>query len=194
MARSKVKDWTTEIMECDDWNKLIDSDRLVVAEIYSAVFGFCEVYTPVIDKIMSAFKEEQQQNIEWTRLNVAQLEKENSHNPLELLGKWASYESPKPLYVFIQNKQILGTVTEANGGRMKDTVTACVNGEALPKEPTPEPVEEVASASESEPETEEKPETEADEEQPEEQETENVEDVEQTEETPAEEEVENKEE
>lgn len=152
MARNKVKDWTNEITELEDWSKLIDTDKLVVAEIYSAWFGFCETYTPVIDKIMASFKEEQQQTITWTRLNVAQLEKENSHNPLEMLEKWASYESPKPLYVFIKDKKILATVTEANGGKMKKTVTACVNGEDVPQEeptPEPEPVEEEAAPEEA---------------------------------------------
>ena len=103
MAGRKVKDWTTELTEVDEWNKIIESDKLIVTEIYSQWFGYCEVYTPVIDKIMQkSLKEEDRKNIQWVRLNVAQLEKENNDEPLSLLKKWEKYESPKPLYLFIK--------------------------------------------------------------------------------------------
>ena len=147
MARNKVKDWTREITEVEEWNKMIESEKLICVEIYSAWFGYCDVYTPVIDKIMQKFDEEKQQNTIWTRLNVAAMEKENNEEPLKLLEKYSKYESPKPLYVFIKNKEQLATVTEANGGRMKDVVTACINGEPV-KEPEPEPVDDIKISSE----------------------------------------------
>lgn len=130
MARGKVKDWTKEITEIDEWNKIIQTDKLICAEIYSSWFGYCEVYTPVIDKIMQK-NENEQANTIWTRLNVAAMEKENNDEPLKYLEKWSKYESPKPLYVFIKNKQIIASITEANAAKMNEIVTACFQGQQI---------------------------------------------------------------
>ena len=134
MARGKVKDWTKEITEVDEWNKIIQTDKLICAEIYSSWFGYCEVYTPIIDKIMSKNEKEQEKTI-WTRLNIAAIEKENNDEPLKYLEKWTKYESPKPLYVFIKNKQVITTITEANAGKMNETVIACFKGEEIIQKP-----------------------------------------------------------
>lgn len=74
-----------EITEIEDWLKLIETEKIIVVEIYSSWFGYCEVYTPVIDKIMKEVckKESEQQKIVWRRMNVAQLELELNENMKE---------------------------------------------------------------------------------------------------------------
>lgn len=155
----KVIDYATEITEVEDWTKLLDSDKVIVAEIYSSWFGFCEVYVPVIDKLMH--KVTDHDTIAWRRLNMEQLEKElnaahqkkqkqNKENSesqkteamqtVPLLKKWSGYMSPIPLFVFIKNKKILNILNECDGGKMNLFVNNALNGIEMEIEEYKQPV------------------------------------------------------
>ena len=69
----KVQIWSEEITEIDDWNKYINSDKLIILEIYSKCFGSCEAYVPSIDKIMKKIEQSNSKlinDIKWIKINM----------------------------------------------------------------------------------------------------------------------------
>ncbi|ETO16805.1 hypothetical protein RFI_20537 [Reticulomyxa filosa] len=138
MAINKIKIWQTEIGDHEEWSKLLaDPDKIIICEIYSAWFGNCTAFSPIIDNIMQS-SETNQQVLVWVRVNIARLEKEHPNNecPL-LLEKFSGYESPIPLFLFIKvnfslficiSSKILTSLKDCNPIQLTKNIDAIISG------------------------------------------------------------------
>lgn len=73
-ARGVTKIYQTDVESNDAWNKDLEYEGLMIAELYSDWFGYTEILTPQIAEIMK--KVGDKAGVEWRRVNVINLEVE----------------------------------------------------------------------------------------------------------------------
>ena len=83
------------------------------------------------------------ESLTWLKLNVQKLEKEHAPSPTEnakvrLMENWTNYENPRPLFVFIKNEKLFGTLSECNAGLMKSLVLKYMESDGTNLEPLDE--------------------------------------------------------
>jgi len=77
MSKKKVVIHQKDVVDNESWRaECADGSGLLIVELYSEFFGYCQVLEPSISDLMKTLEEGEQDKIRWRRVNVLKLEEE----------------------------------------------------------------------------------------------------------------------